>query len=289
MRPGVRPHSSSRRLRLLLIALAAAAGLLLLIAGPAGADAISPEAGPTKNAVDTDTLYKIVFFMGCAVVGVVWAILFYSLFRFRARRRRVPPQIRGNTALEISWTVAATTIVVAIATVELIMLPGIKNPQASGPDGLAEARSENATVDQPPVPGGKGINVKVSGQQYFWRFQYPNGAVSFHDLIAPRDTTVTLDITSNDVAHSWWIPDLGPKFDAIRGYTNQSWFKATKTGTFEGQCAEFCGPNHTFMTAKVVVVEPDRYQQWVEDQKKQIQQAQKQVLKEKPRFEGAGG
>jgi cytochrome c oxidase subunit 2 len=75
----------------------------------------------------------------------------------------------------------------------------------------------------------------------------------------------------------------------IRGYTNKSWFKVTKTGVFKGQCAEFCGPNHAFMTAKVIIVEPDQYQQWVENQKREIQQAQKQVLKERPHFEGAQG
>lgn len=289
MRPGVKSSSSLRKPLILLAALAVAAAAILVFAGSAGADAVSPEAGPTKNAVDTDTLYKIVFYMGLAVVALVWGILFYSLFRFRARRGRTAPQIRGNTTLEVGWTIGATLIVTAIGIITLIFLPGIRDPQASGPDGLAQTKGENATVDQPPVPGGKGLNIKVSGQQFFWRFQYPNGAVSFHDLVAPKDTTVTLDITSNDVAHSWWIPKLGPKFDGIRGYTNKSWFKVTETGVFKGQCAEFCGPNHAFMTAKVIVVEPDQYKQWVENQKREIQQAQKEVLKERPRFEGAQG
>jgi cytochrome c oxidase subunit 2 len=289
MRPGVMSSSSLRRLRLLLAALAVASVAVLVFAVSAGADAFSPEAGPTKNAVDTDTLYKIVFYMGLAVVGLVWGILFYSLFRFRARRGRIPPQIRGNTTLEIGWTIGATVIVLAIGTIALIFLPGIRDPQPSGPGGLAQAKAQNATVDQPPVPGGGGLNIKVAGQQYFWRFQYPNGAVSFHDMVAPKDTTVTLDITSNDVAHSWWIPKLGPKFDAIRGYTNKSWFKATSTGVFEGQCAEYCGPNHAFMSAKVIVVEPDQYKQWVDNQKREIQQAQKEVLKERSRFEGPSG
>jgi cytochrome c oxidase subunit 2 len=289
MRPGVKSSSSPRKLLLLLAALAVAAVAVLVFAGSAGADAISPEAGPTKNAVDTDTLYKIVFYMGVAVVAVVWSILFYSLFRFRARRGRTAPQIRGNTTLEVGWTIGATLIVTAIGIITLIFLPGIRDPQRSGPNGLAQVKAENATVDQPPVPGDGALNIKVSGQQFFWRFQYPNGAVSFHDLVAPKDTTVTLDITSNDVAHSWWIPALGPKFDGIRGYTNKSWFKATKTGVFKGQCAEFCGPNHAFMTAKVIVVEPDQYKQWVDNQKLEIQQAQKEVLKERPRFEGTQG
>jgi len=105
-------------------------------------------------------------------------------------------------------------------------------------------------------------------------------------MVVPKDTTVTLQIKSNDVAHSWWIPALGGKQDAIPGLTNETWFKATRTGTFRGQCAELCGANHAFMTAKVVVVEPAQYLRWVDDQKKLIQQSQKQVLKLKKQFQG---
>jgi cytochrome c oxidase subunit II len=103
--------------------------------------------------------------------------------------------------------------------------------------------------------------------------------------VVPKDTTVTLEIGSNDVAHSWWIPKLGGKFDAIRGLTNETWFKATETGTFTGQCAELCGDNHAFMTAKVIVVEPDRYQQWLGDQKREIAEAQKLVQERKKQLQ----
>ncbi|KKK96665.1 hypothetical protein LCGC14_2660500, partial [marine sediment metagenome] len=131
--------------------------------------------------------------------------------------------------------------------------------------------------------------IKVSGQQYLWRYQYPNGAVSFQEMVVPRDRTVTLKITSNDVVHSWWIPKLGGKFDAVPGLTNETWFKATETGTFEGQCAELCGANHAFMTAKVTVVEPDAYARWVENQKQLIKQGQAGAQKQKKRLQGAAG
>jgi cytochrome c oxidase subunit II len=277
-----------RRLAVLLLATAAALALSALLAGAAMADAISPDAGPTKNAVDIDTLYKIVFFIGLAVIAVVWGFLFYSLFRFRHRRWRKPPQVFGNARLELGWTIGAGAIVITIAIVTYIMLPGIKNPAPSGPDAVAEARTENATIDQPPPPG-KALPITVSGQQYLWRYQYPNGAVSFQQMVVPKDTTVVLSIKANDVAHSWWIPKLGPKMDAIPGYTNKTWFKATDTGTFSGQCAEFCGSGHAVMTAKVTVVEAPQYTAWVASQKRLIQQAQKEVVVERKQIQAQSG
>ena len=224
---------------------------------------------------------------GLAVIAIVWGVLFYSLFRFRARRWRRPPQIFGNATLELGWTIAAGTIVVIIAVVTYIMLDGIKNPAPSGSPALAQARAENASLDQPPPPSGtKPLEITVSGQQYLWRYQYPNGAVSFQQMVVPVDTTVILSIKANDVAHSWWIPKLGGKMDALPGYTNKTWFKATDTGTFTGQCAELCGSGHAVMSAKVTVVEGQQYQTWVEDQKNLIKQAQQEAVKMRKQFQG---
>jgi cytochrome c oxidase subunit 2 len=287
MRP---PSANPRRalLPVLLIALLVMAAASLVFAGTALADATTPEAGPTKNAVDTDTLYKIVFYIGLAVIALVWGILFYSLFRFRARRGRRAPQIRGNTPLELGWTIGASVLAAAIAVLTLFFLPEIRDPEPSGPAAVAEARGLNAAINQ-PAPGGRSVNIKVSGAQYLWRYQYPNGAISFQEMVAPKDVTVTLEITSTDVVHSWWIPELGGKFDAIRGLTNETWFKATKTGVFEGQCAEFCGANHAFMTARVRVVEPEVYLDWVAEQKRLIDEARKLAAEQRPQFEGEGG
>jgi cytochrome c oxidase subunit II len=280
----------SRRLALTLLATGLALALGLVLAATAGADVLTPDAGPTKNAVDIDTLYKIVFFTGLVVIGIVWGVLFYSLFRFRARRGRRPPQIFGNTPLELGWTIAAGAVVATIALITYIMLDGIKNPAPSGSSSLAEARAENASLDQPPPPAGtKSLPITVSGQQYIWRYQYPNGAVSFQQMVVPVDTTVILSIKANDVAHSWWIPKLGGKMDAIPGYTNKTWFKATSTGTFTGQCAEFCGSGHAVMSAKVTVVEPQAYLAWVTNQKRLIQQAQKQAIVLRKLFQQQGG
>jgi cytochrome c oxidase subunit II len=277
-----------RRIASLLLAIALAIAVCLVLAAVAGADAVTPDAGPSENALKIDTLYKIVFYTGVAVIGLVWAVLFYSLIRFRARRGRRAPQVFGNAPLELGWTLAAGGIVTIIAVITFIMLPDIKNPPASGPASLAEARSEYAAIDIPSPPGGKGLEITVSSQQYIFRYQYPNGAISFQQMVVPVDTTVLLDIKANDVAHSWWIPKLGGKADAVPGLTNKTWFKATKTGTFAGQCSEYCGPNHAEMTAKVTVVEQQQYQAWVQNQKKLAQQAQKEAVKQRAQFQQQG-
>jgi cytochrome c oxidase subunit II len=287
MGPILRGHT--RRLALILLAAALVFGAGALLAATAGADTFTPEAGPTKNAVDIDTLYKILLFTGLAVIALVWGVLFYSLFRFRARRGRRVPQITGNRVLELGWTIGAGVIVVALAIVTYIMLDGITEPPTSGSAAIAEARGLNATIDQlPPPPRSKSLEITVSGQQYIWRYQYPNGAVSFQQMVVPRDTTVILNVKANDVVHSWWIPALGGKVDAVPGYTNKTWFKATANGTFEGRCAEFCGSGHAVMTGKVVVVDPATYTAWVANQKRLITQAQKLDLVMKKKFQSQG-
>jgi cytochrome c oxidase subunit 2 len=280
MRGRAKPRAAT-----VVLLLAAVVVALIAFPGAAWADVVTPEDGPTQNAQKIADLYKIVFFIGLAVIGTVWAVLFYSLVRFRARRGRQAPQISGNTPLEIGWTAAATAIVAVITIVTYIYLDDIIHPVASGPEAVAEARDQYATINQPPPPGGKSLDIQVSGQQFLWRYQYPNQAVSFQEMVVPRDTTVTLTLKANDVIHSWWIPALGGKLDAVPGYENKTWFKATETGTFKGQCAELCGSSHYAMTAKVTVVEPQAYQTWVETQKREFQEGQKLAQEQRKQIE----
>jgi cytochrome c oxidase subunit II len=281
----------------------AGACLLLLVAllapAVAGADLLTPEAGPTKNAVDTDTLYKIVLVLGLIVIGSVWAALFYALFRFRARRGRVPTQISGNTALELGWTAAASAIVIGITIVTYVFLDDIRDPAPSGPASVAEARTQYAATNQPPPPGGKGIEVQVSGQQYLWRYQYPNGTFSFQEMVVPRDTTVVLKIKANDVAHSWWIPQLGGKMDAIPGYLNKSWFQVPidklddldSSGQiiYEGQCAELCGRGHADMLARVIALPFDKWKAWYDRKADELQTAKDEAAKERKQINAEEG
>jgi cytochrome c oxidase subunit 2 len=265
--------SRRRRLRLLLAALGAAiAGLLALAAG-APADMLTPESGGSPNADEIDSLFKIVLYVAIVVfVGVEGALL-YSVIRFRQRKGRVAAQIRGNTNLEIGWTVAAALVLVVLTAVTFLKLDDIKDPRRSGASGLY------AQVDMPDPPG-RSLNVDVNGQQYVWRYTYPNGAYAYDTMVVPVNTTVTLDIRSQDVVHSWWIPKLGGKFDATPGHTNKTWFKISKPGDYPGQCAELCGRNHANMLARVRAVPVAEYREWVARQKRDIQQAYREAAEQ---------
>ena len=282
--PGRPATSRSRRLAFaVLVALAA----LLAFAGAAFADALTPESGGSPNADEIDSLYKLVFAVALVIfVGVEGALL-YSLFKFRARKGAVAAQIRGNTRLEIGWTVGAALILVVLAAFTFAKLGGIRNPPNSGANGLQLADSGALFASGPTKklpPNGRSLNICVNGQQYIWRYTYASDCdnaplsspFSYQQMVVPVDTTVTLDINAQDVAHSWWIPKLGGKFDAIPGYTNYTWFKipAKLAGTvFTGQCAELCGRNHANMTATVRAVTPPEYEKWLDQRKADIKAA----------------
>jgi cytochrome c oxidase subunit 2 len=114
------------------------------------------------------------------------------------------------------------------------------------------------------------LRIRVVGRQYIWEYRYPNGAYSYEEMVAPVGVTVKLDIVSRDVAHSWWIPKLGGKLDAIPGYVNHTWFRLTRPGIYRGQCAELCGRNHANMLASVRGVSPEEYASWVARQKQVV-------------------
>jgi cytochrome c oxidase subunit 2 len=264
-----------------LTLIAALAGLLVLATG-ASADFLTPESGGgSANAENIDTLYKLILAVAIVVfVGVEGALL-YSLIKFRARKDAVPAQIRGNTRLEIGWTLGAAGILVILAVVTFVMLDDIRNPPNSDPDGFPTQRIvnvQNASAYQPRPPSGRALNIEVNGQRYVWRYTYPDGdtnnlnnVFNYETLIVPTKTTVTLTIKAQDVAHSWWIPKLGGKADAVPGHTNFTWFKIEKPGTFRGQCAELCGRNHADMLAKVVAVTPDEFKTYLETKKREIE------------------
>jgi cytochrome c oxidase subunit II len=280
--------------RALPVALFGALVLVLVMAPGAMADAFSPESGGgTKNAEAIDTLYWIALGLGFLIFLLVEGVLIYVLVKHRFRRGGPEPaQIRGNTRLEVGWTIGAAVLLVVLATVTFFYLGDIKNPPASGDNGLfnaAAVQNQYATIDQPkpPGPARSYLTINVNGQQYLWRYRYPNGAFSYYDMVVPYDTTVVLNITSSDVAHSWWIPKLGGKADAIPPvdkYVNHTWFKITKKGNgtykqytgaaiFTGQCAELCGDNHADMRARVIALPVDQYRRWVEQQKREIDEA----------------
>jgi cytochrome c oxidase subunit 2 len=255
---------------------------LALMSANAWAGILTPESGASPNETHTRSLYTVALVLGAIVFVAVEGFLIYALVRFRARKGRVAAQIHGNTRLEIAWTAGAVVLVTVLTILTFVKLGPIKNPPRSGPGGLALADdAEFASLDQPAPPGGNALTVHINGQQYLWRYDYPNGAFSFEMMVVPVNTTVLLNIQASDVAHQWWIPKLGAAVDAIPGYTNHSWFKISKPGLYYGQCALLCGQGHANMVAHVCAVPVDQYQTWLDDKKADITQANKDVTDER--------
>ncbi len=243
-----------------------------------------PKRGGSPNANQISSLYKIILYIAAVVFVVVEGALVYSVYKFRAKKGAVAAQIHGNTRLEIGWTVAAALILVVLTVVTFIKLPSIVNPPNSSSGFVL-----SASLTRPEPPNGQKLTICVQGRQYIWRYTYGNGCLnnaftlklpySYQEMVVPEQTTVVLDIQSTDVIHSWWVPSLGGKVDAVPGYTIYTWFKALHPGLFHGQCAQLCGVNHAAMTALVKVVTPAQYQAWLSKQKQEITTANAQVLR----------
>jgi cytochrome c oxidase subunit 2 len=282
------------------------AGLAGLALAPAAAHAgfFFPERGGSPNADDIHTLYLLIFILAWIVFLGVAGTLVWALVKFRARKGAVAAQIHGNTRLEIGWTVGAFLILVFITVFTFVTLPGIKNPAASDIDSsgnpVAARGVQLASTDQPPPPAGSAsMTIRVDGQQYVWRYQYPGRerVFAYVDMVVPVGMTVILDITADDVVHSWWIPKLGGKMDAVPGYTNKSWFKIPEDAipegqnqvVYEGQCAELCGRNHANMVARVIGMRFRDYQAWYDRKVQEIERAREQAAQTREEISGPTG
>jgi cytochrome c oxidase subunit 2 len=270
------PNSPGRKLT---IACGVAACAALIAAPQALAGIVTPEAGGSPNADEIANLYNITLYIALVIFVGVEGTLIYALYKFRARKGAVPAQIHGNTSLEIGWTVGAAVVLLLLSVVTFVKLDAIRKPPNSGSGGLSLASNAiYATSETLLPPNGRSLRIKVNGQQYVWRYTYPGGKnpdgldapYSYEEMVVPTDTTVTLDINSQDVVHSWWIPQLGGKFQAVPGYTNHTWFKISKPGFYRGQCAFLCGRLHANMLAVVHAVPPAEYEAWVAQRSKDL-------------------
>jgi len=262
----------------------AIAGMLILT--PAAlANCCTVKSGGSPNANSIHSLYNIVFYISLVVFFAVVGLMVYSIWKFRAHKHPVATQIHGNARLEIGMTVTAAGILVVLATVTFIKLPSIINPPNSDP--AAEA-ALSASLTQPTPPNGRALTICVTGRQFIWRYTYGAGCnesawinklpYSYQEMEVPAGITVKLVIQSSDVIHSWWVPSLGGKVDAVPGYTVYTWFKALHAHElYHGQCAQLCGRQHAFMTALVKVVTPAQYRQYISTLTSAIQQQNNEV------------
>ena len=245
------PPAVRRPVLLALIALAALAAAGAATAGNGGFAPVDPA---SPSASRTDDVYWVLVGVAAFILLVVFGPLIVFIVRFgrRGRDRAVEgPQIRGNTQLEIGWTVGATLIVLGLIAFVIYKLPGITEPAAAG--------------------AGEPLEITVEGRQFYWLYEYPEGVSTVDTLTLPVDRPVTLRMTApdGDVIHSWWVPALAGKRDAIPGQVTELELFPNRTGTYQGVCAELCGIQHAVMRTTVRVVDEAEYRDFISAQQQQ--------------------
>jgi cytochrome c oxidase subunit 2 len=232
----------------------AVAALLVLVAPAlAGNGGFAPAQPESPNAQGISESFWFISIFILLIFVLVEGLLVVFVVRYRRRRRARDldgPQIHGSTRLELIWTVAPVLVLAAIAAFVFVKLPGVQDvPSATA--------------------AGNRLDVLVTGRQFYWQFEYPNGVIAVNRLVAPQGRPVRLVVTSPefDVIHSWWIPPLGGKIDALPGVINETWFQADRTGVFKGQCAELCGLKHAQMLADVEVLPTGEFDRWLEQRR----------------------
>jgi cytochrome c oxidase subunit 2 len=236
--------------------------------------------GATKVSNHLYDLHMLILWI-CVLIGVgVFGAMFYSIYHHRKSKGHVAAQFHESTKVEILWTIIPTMILIGMAI-----------PATKAMLELDEVADSDMTV-------------KVTGWQWKWEYEYLDSGVHFFSsldeasnkarqvgsgidprgvphyllnvdkpLVIPTKKKVRFLFAAHDVIHSWWVPDLGWKKDAIPGYVNEAWTYLEKPGTFRGQCTELCGKDHAFMPIVVIAMDQPDYDKWVAEQKSAAQAA----------------
>lgn len=223
---------------------AAVAAVWLGVGGVASAQlpqSVFAPAGPV--AARQLQLLSLTLWIGIGIFVLVGGTLLYTVIRFRGRAKdKIPPQIEGNTRLEVIWTI------VPIILLAIIAVPTVR-------DAFYVAAPE-----QPELA----LDVKVTGYQWWWGFEYPEyGVVTANEMRIPAGRPVHLTLHSQDVVHSFWVPRLAGKMDVVPNRENTMWLQADEPGIYYGQCAEYCGTSHANMRFRVVAMEPSEFDAWI--------------------------
>jgi cytochrome c oxidase subunit II len=220
--------------------------------------------GSASPVMDNITwFHNFLFVLITLITLFVLALLVTVVIKFNAKANPVPSRTTHNTLIEVAWTLIPVLILVGIAVPSFRLL--------------------FLELDVPKAD----LTIKATGKQWYWSYAYPdNGKFEFDSLLAqdkqprllgvdnemvvPVNKVIRVQTTGADVIHSFAVPAFGIKIDAIPGRLNETWFKATKTGMFYGQCSELCGKDHAFMPIAVRVVSDQEFAAWVEDAKKKF-------------------
>lgn len=253
--------------------------LLCLLALPTGAwadwNTLNMTKGVTEISQRVYGLHMLIFYVCCAIGVVVFGVMFYSMWRHRKSRGAVASDFHESTSVEIIWTVVPLVILIAMAI----------------PAARVLIKMEDFSNSE--------MSIKITGYQWRWHYDYLDEGVEFYSqldaghnlarqlgsdidlntidnylkevdnpLVVPVGKKIRFLHTASDVIHSWWVPDLAVKKDAIPGFINENWALIEEPGTYRGKCAELCGRDHGFMPIVVKAVPQEEYESWLAEQKK---------------------
>jgi cytochrome c oxidase subunit 2 len=212
-----------------------------------------------------DTLLWIGSAVAAILVVAVTVALLYVVRQYRSERGVEPRQILSGRGLQFRVGGFLTLFATLLFVLGVIFTDNAREKPTTGEAGLASLKSEP-------------LKIKATGQQWLWRYDYPNGAFSYYKLVIPADTAVELELLSTDVVHTWNVEELARKADAVPGKTNKVLFSTDDKGTYEGASATLSGQSYASMKTAVEVVSPAEYEEFIETQKSEIETAQDRVV-----------
>ncbi|MBK5116420.1 MAG: hypothetical protein JJE23_05810 [Thermoleophilia bacterium] len=238
-------------------------------------DGLTPASPASPGTEDTQLAYIVMVALGTLIaVGVVIALIAAARGRGGAETdREAAPRTRGTSGVQRRAGIGLGLLATVVFVFGIVVTESAREVEPTGADGLTTAQLDIAA----PAGDTQPLEIKVSGQQWLWRYEYPDGTFSYYEMVVPVDTAVVLDLESTDVLHRWWVPALTGMFEVAPGSGNQAWFKADEVGTYEGQSTQFSGSSYAAMRAAVRVVEPAEYEAWLTEESQGIQEAQDAV------------
>jgi cytochrome c oxidase subunit 2 len=212
-----------------------------------------------------DTLFWIGFLAAAILIVAVVGALLYVVRRYRSERGAEPRQLLGGRGLQFRVAGVLTVFAALLFILGIVFTGKAREQPSTGDAGLTSLKTEP-------------LKIEATGQQWLWRYDYPNDAFSYYKLVVPVDTAVELELHSTDVVHTWNVEELARKADAVPGKTNKVLFSADEEGNFTGDSATLSGQAYAAMRTEVEVVSPEEYEEFVETQKEEIVAAQEKVV-----------
>ncbi len=250
---------------------------------------LGPETAHSPNADDLNALYWVMVILATLLIIGVNVALIGIAVRYRAARGREARRLRSRRPVQFLLTAGLAGLAVVIFVLGVIYTEDASDVEASGDRGLQASAQRTAQRDISLPAGDPGpLQIEASGQQWLWRYEYPDGTFSYYELVVPVDTAVVVNLVSTDVVHRWFVPGLGGKFDAVPDQSNRTWFKADEEGVYHGASYQFSGASYAAMRTEVRVVSVPEYQAWLERQANDIQAAQT-FVQEEIAIRGASG